>query len=99
MTAIDKQMAAALQMPAEHGKFRQRFFRDDPKLKRQRPEQNRRVVDALMVRHEHVRSAGRYPFETFDRYTDAGRLEYQKRPRAGASVREVAVAIPQARDD
>ena len=36
MRAIDEQVPAALQVPAEHGKLRQRFLGDDPQLIRQR---------------------------------------------------------------
>ena len=32
MPAIDEEVAAAPQMPAEHGKARQRLLRDDPQL-------------------------------------------------------------------
>src|SRR5215471_10560987 len=99
MTAIDEQMSPAPQVPAENGKSRQRFLRDDPELKRQRPEQNRSVVDALMVRDENVGRARRDPFKPFDGHAHAGGSEDEKRPRTGARVREVTTVIPQARND
>ena len=49
----------APQVPAEHRKPRQRLLGDDPQLVRQRREDHRRVVDALMIRDEHVGRAGR----------------------------------------
>src|SRR5215813_2464288 len=99
MTAIDEQMSPAPQVPAENGKSRQRFLRDNPELKRQRPEQNRSVVNTLMVRDENVRRPWRDPFKPFDRHAHAGRLEDEKRPCPSAPMREVATAIPQARND
>ena len=99
MPAIDEQMAAAPQMPAEHRKPRQRLLGDDPQLIRQRREDHRRVVDALVVRDEDVGRARRDPLEPFDRDANAGGLQNQPRPRARAAVREVAAAIEQARHD
>ena len=93
MLSVDEQVAAALQVPAEHGKPRERFLRDDPELIRQRREDHRRVVDALVVRHEDVRRAGREALEALDGDVDAGRLQNQPRPRARAAVREVAAPI------
>ena len=81
------------------GKPGERLLRDDPQLIRQRREEHRRVVDALVIRHEHVGRAGRDALEAFNRDADAGRLQNQPRPRARAAMREVAAPIEQARDD
>ena len=59
LAAIDQHVAGALQVRAEHRKAAERFLRDDAQLKRDRPEQHRDVVDALVVRDEHVGLAGR----------------------------------------
>ena len=99
IAAIDEQMAAALEMPAEHREPGQRFLRDDAQLVRQRAEHDRRVVVALMIRHEDVRGAGRQPRETFDRHFDTGRLENQPRPRTRAAVRKTSAMIDEARHD
>ena len=97
--AVDEEMLAAFQMPAEHRKFRQRLLRDDPQLVRQRREDDRRVVVALMVRDEDVVRAGLQTLETFDGDANAGRLQNQPRPRARTAVSEVAARVEQARDD
>ena len=97
--AIDEQVLAAPQMPPEHGKLRQRLLGDDPQLVRQRPEDDRRVVDALVVRHEHVVRARLDAVEPFDAHADAGGLQNQPRPRPRTPVREVAAPIEQARED
>ena len=78
------------------GKPRQRLLGDDPQLVRQRREDHRRVVDALVIRHEDVGRARRDALEPFDRDAHAGRLQNQPRPRARAAVREVAAPIEQA---
>ena len=57
----------ALQVPAEHRKARQRCLRDDPQLVRQRREDHRRVVDALVIGHEDVGAARRDALEPLDR--------------------------------
>src|ERR1043166_6552784 len=99
MRAIDEQMTAAAQVPAEHGKARERLLGDDAKLVRQRREHDGRVVNALMVRYEDVCPAGNDALEAFDGDANAGRLEDQPRPGARAAVREVAAAIEHARGD
>src|SRR5438309_11259443 len=88
--AIDEQVAAAFEVPAEHRKPRERFLRDDPQLVRQRREDDGDVVDALVVRDEDVGPARLDAFESLDRDADAGRLQDQPRPRARAPVSEVA---------
>src|ERR1700733_8851211 len=99
MLPIDEEMPAALQMPAKHGKLRQRLLRDDPQLIRERRENDRRVVDALMIRDEDVGRARDDALEALERHADAGGLENQPRPRAGAAVRKVTAPVEQARDD
>ena len=77
MLAIDEQMSAALQMPAEDGELRDRFLGDNPQLKRQRAEDDRRVVMALVIGHKDMRRARRQPIETFNINANAGRLQNQ----------------------
>src|SRR5712691_8565044 len=98
MTAIDEQVAATAEMPPEHRESRQRRLRDDPQLIRQRGEEDRRIVDALVIGDEHVRGARRNPFETLNANVDPGGLQNQPRPGARAAMREVA-AVDEARRD
>ena len=49
VVAIDEQMAAALQMPAQHREAGQRLLRDDAQLVRQAAEDDGRVVVALVI--------------------------------------------------
>src|SRR5262245_60906718 len=99
MATIDKQMTSAFQMPAEYREFRQRFLGDDAELKRQRPEQHRCVVDALMIRYEDVGRSWRHTLKTFDGHANAGSFENQERPGAGTSMGEVTALVPEARHD
>ena len=51
---IDQQVARPAKMPAEKRKLPERLLGDDAKLERQRREDDRDVVDALMIRDENV---------------------------------------------
>jgi hypothetical protein len=99
MPAIDEQMPAALEMPAEHRKARERCLCDDPELKRQRAEDHRRVVMALVIGDEDVGGAGRHALEALDGDADAGRVQDQARPRTRARVRDAPAPIEHAREE
>src|SRR5687768_4263583 len=99
MRAIDEHVPAAAKVPAQERNSSERVLRDDPKLIRQRPEEHGDVVDALMVRDEHVGPAGREPLESFHRNMNPGGPEDQPRPRPRAPVREVASLLEEARPD
>ena len=96
---IDEQVSAAAQVPSEDGKPRQRFLGNDPQLVRQRREDHRRVVDALVIRDEDVGLARRDAIESFYGDFDARGFQDEPRPRAGAGVREVSAAIDDAGHD
>src|SRR5262249_20790556 len=75
MAPVDQHVTSAPQMPAEKRKVAERLLRDDAKLKRQRPEQDRNAVDALMIRDEDVRATGHEPIESLDTDAHARRHE------------------------
>ena len=81
------------------GKAAERFLRDDAQLIRDRPEQAGDVVDALVIRDEHVGAARHEALEAGHRHLNARGRENQPRPRARAAVREVAAPIEEARGD
>ena len=86
--AVDEQMTGPLEMPAEKREPPERLLGDDPQLQRQRREQDRDVVDALMVRGEHVAACrARARSSPLDRHPHAGRLRDQPRPRPRAAMR------------
>jgi len=97
--AIDEQMPAAAKVPSKHREPRQRCLRDDPQLVRQRREDDRNVINALVIRDEHVRRAGSDSLEALHAHADPGRLQDEPRPGARTSVREVTAPIEQARHD
>ena len=82
-----------------NGNRSERRLRDDAQLQRQRREQDRNVVDALMVRGEHIAAPGIEPLETADHHPHAGRLQDPRRPGARARVPDVAGAIHERRQD
>jgi hypothetical protein len=49
MPPIDQHVSRAPEVPAEKRDAPERLLRDDPQLKRQRPEEDRDVVDALVI--------------------------------------------------
>ena len=67
MPAIDEHVSRAPQVPAEEREVAERFLRDDSQLIRQRPEQDRNVVDALVIGDEDIRPARLEPLEPVDR--------------------------------
>ena len=93
IASIDEQMPGPLEVPSKKGISAKRRLGDDSELERKRREQNRDVVDALMIRHEHVGLARRDALEPSHRHPNAGRHQNQRRPGARAAVREVALAI------
>ena len=64
IAAIDQQMSGAAKVPAEKRKPPERLLRDDAQLKRQRRENHRDVVDALVIRDEDVSLARLHALET-----------------------------------
>ena len=99
LTAIDEQMTRADQMPAEKRKAAERLLRDDAQLKRQRREDDRDVVDALVIRDEYVRLARLHPLEPLDAHVHACRRKDQPRPRPRAPVRRVPFAVDERGED
>ena len=81
-----------------NGIFAERFLRDDPQLERQRREQDRDVVDALVVGGEDVAARRIEALEPVDSHLHAGGLQDQPRPRARARVPKVAAPIERALD-
>ena len=55
---IDEQVTGPPQVPAEKRNPPERLLRHDPQLQRQRREHDRDVVDALVIRREHVAARG-----------------------------------------
>src|SRR5206468_7462909 len=88
-----------LEVPAEYRKARERFLRDDPELKRQRAEDDRCVVMALVIGDEDVGGAGRHALEAFDGDADTGRFQDEARPRTRTRVRDASATIEHARED
>src|SRR4029434_6225044 len=88
--AIHEHVSGSTQVPAEKRKAAERFLGDDPQLIRQRPEQDRNVVDALMIRDEYVRSVAVEAIEAGYLNANAGRGQDQPRPCPRAPVSEVA---------
>src|SRR5512139_2144731 len=86
-------------MPAEKGERRERGLGDDPELVGERSEDNRDVVDALVIRHEHVGLAPLEPPEALRVHLDARGCEDEPRPGTGAAMGEPAVALKEARHD
>ena len=80
-------------MPSEKRKAPERFLRDDAQLERHRREDDGDVVDALMVRDEHVGLAAPHPLEPLHTHLDARRGQNQPGPRARAPVRCVPFAV------
>src|SRR5688572_12689052 len=95
--AIDQHVPRAPQVPAEKRKVPERLLGDDPELKRQRPEQDRDVVDALVIGDEDVGAIAREPLEAHDLDPDPRRRQNQPRPGPRAPVRKVAGLLEQAR--
>src|SRR5689334_14969602 len=95
MAAIDEHVPGAAQMPAKEGNAAERFLRDDAQLIRQRPEENRNVVDALMIRDEDVGLPRLEAAQSFSTYMDAGGDENETRPGPRAPVSPRAGAIEQ----
>src|SRR5215204_4227698 len=97
--AIDEHVAGPTKVPAHERDVSQRFLGDDPQLVWERPEEDRDVVDALMVCDEHVGASGLQALESAcsDAYTRCG--QNQTRPRARAPVREISVAIEKTRHE
>ena len=58
---VNQQMTCPHQMPAEERKSSERFLGDDAQLKRKGREDDGDVVDALMIRHEHIRFTSASP--------------------------------------
>ena len=97
IAAIDQQMPGAAQVPTEKRELPERFLRDDAQLKRQRRENHRDVVDALVIRDEHVGFAALDAVETSHAHIHSRRRQDQPRPRAGAPVRLIALRIDERR--
>ena len=95
--AIDQHVPGAAQVPAEERKAAERVLGDDAQLERQRAEDHRDVVDALVIGDEHVGRARRQPLEALDLDAHAGRGQDQPRPPSRAPVREVPVPADQRR--
>ena len=87
------------QVPSQKRKMPQRLLRDDTELIRQRPEENWDVVDALVVRDEHIRTAGNQSIQPDHVNADTSRSQNQARPGLRAPVREVPALLEQARPD
>ena len=93
ITAIHQQVSRSLQVPSEKRKTPERGFGDDPKLQWQCREENRDVVDALMIGGEDVALGRIDQFKPGGVDANTGRLENQPRPAAGAAVTEISRAI------
>src|SRR4029453_9097193 len=78
--AIDEQMSRPLEMPAEKRDTTQRFLRHDSQLQRQRREENRDVVDALMVRRADLAALATEVLETGDADTNPRGLQDEPGP-------------------
>ena len=81
---IDEQMPRVAQVPAQHRKGAERRLGENAKLEGNRRDQDREVVDALMVRHEHVRAAGRHETASPGVHPHSRRDENQARPEPRA---------------
>jgi hypothetical protein len=99
MLPIDQHVAGAGEVPAEEREPAERRLGHDAELIRQRPEQDRDVVDALVVRGEEVARARIQPLQSRGVHRHTRRDQDETRPRTRAAVREVAAAIDERRQD
>ena len=70
-TSVDEHVTRAPQVPSQKRNVAQRGLRDDSELIRQGPEEDRDVVDALMIGHEHVRASRLESAQALDLHTYA----------------------------
>ena len=82
-----------------NGKLTERGLGHDPQLQRNRGEDNRDVVDALVIRREHVAAMRVELVEPAHRHAHAGRAQQQPGPRPRAPVTDVAARIDERRQD
>ena len=82
----------APQVPAEERKPAERLLGDDAQLQRKRGEHHRDVVDALVIRREHVAAIPVQLLEAADVDAHAGRLQDAARPTPARTVAEVAAS-------
>ena len=94
--SIDEQMSRPPQMPSEERDSAERVLRDDPQLIGERAEEDRDVVDALMIRGEDVAARRIEALEAADPHPHPGRLQDQPRPCARAPVADVTATVDDA---
>src|SRR5262249_10179035 len=96
---VHQHVAGAPQVPAEERELPERLLRDDAELKGKRGEHHRYVVDALMIRDEHVGSSRLESLKTIHPNTYNATRQDERRARAREPVRKVPALREQARSD